>query len=58
MNVKLEEGSHQTKLSTVNTHYSPKNPAPSDDSDLPDYMNVFVPSSEAHLPPPIPPRNK
>jgi hypothetical protein len=57
-NVKLEEGSHQTKLSTVNIPFSPKNSAPSDDSDLPDYVNVFAPSSEIHLPPPIPPRNK
>lgn len=56
--VKLEEGSYQTKISTVNTLHYPKSPAPSDDSDLPDYVNVCVSSSESHLPPPIPPRNK
>jgi hypothetical protein len=57
-NVKPGEGSSQMELGTANTLYPPKSPAPSDDSDLPDYVNVTVSNSEAHLPPPVPPRNK
>jgi hypothetical protein len=57
--VKSEETSHQTKLSTstINSPYSPNSADPSDDSDLPDYVNVFISSSETP-PPPVPPRNK
>jgi hypothetical protein len=57
-NVKSGGGSSQTELGTVNTLYPPKSPAPSDDLDLPDYVNVTVPTSEACIPPPVPPRNK
>lgn len=57
-NVKSGEGSSQMELGTVNTVYPPKSPAPSDDSDLPDYVNVTVSNSEACIPPPVPPRNK
>jgi hypothetical protein len=56
--VKSEEGSSETKLSAVNTLYTPKSPASSDDSDLPDYVNVTVSTPEEHRPPPVPPRNK
>jgi hypothetical protein len=52
--VKSEEGLSQLKLDTVDN----LSPAPSDDSDLPEYVNVQVSSSEACLPPPVPPRNK
>jgi hypothetical protein len=57
-NVKSGEGSSQMDLGTVNTLYPPKSPAPSGDSDLPDYVNVAVSNSEACTPPPVPPRNK
>jgi hypothetical protein len=53
--VTSEEGSSQTKHGTVGT----VSPTPSDSSDLPEYVNVQVPSYEPSLPPPpIPPRNK
>ena len=52
--VKSEEGSSQTKLDTSGT----VSPTPSDSSELPDYVNVQVSSSEPCLPPPIPPRKK
>jgi hypothetical protein len=52
--VKSEDGSSQTKR-TVGT----VSPTPSDSSDIPDYVNVQIPSYEVSLaPPPIPPRNK
>jgi hypothetical protein len=57
-NAKSGEDSSQMELGTVNPLYPPKSPAPSDDSDLPDYVNVTVSTSEARLPPPVPPRNK
>lgn len=57
-NMKSGDGSSQMELGTVNTLYPPKSPAPSDDSDLPDYVNVTVSTSEACIPPPVPPRNK
>jgi hypothetical protein len=57
-NVKLGEDSSHIELGTINPLYPPKSPAPSDDSDLPDYVNVTVSTSEACLPPPVPPRNK
>lgn len=57
-NVKSGEGSSQMELGTINTLYPPKSPAPSDDSDLPDYVNVAVSNSEECIPPPVPPRNK
>lgn len=52
--VNSEEGSSQTKLDTSGT----VSPTPSDSSELPDYVNVQVSSSEPCLPPPIPPRKK
>jgi hypothetical protein len=48
----------QMEPGTVNSLYPPKSPVPSDDSDLPDYVNVAVSTSEACIPPPIPPRSK
>jgi hypothetical protein len=55
MHVKSEEGSSQTKRGTVGT----VSPTPSDSSDIPEYVNVQVPSYEPSLPPPpVPPRNK
>ncbi|XP_033607851.1 phosphoinositide 3-kinase adapter protein 1 isoform X5 [Cryptotermes secundus] len=57
-NMKSGEDSSQMELGTVNTLYPPKSPAPSDDSDLPDYVNVTVSTSDACIPPPVPPRNK
>jgi hypothetical protein len=57
-NVKSGEDSSQMQLGTINPLYPPKSPVPSDDSDLPDYVNVTVSTSEASVPPPVPPRNK
>jgi len=53
--VKSEEGSSQMQCGAVGA----VSPAPSDSSDLPEYVNVQFSSYEPSItPPPVPPRNK